>query len=89
MSDTCIVCRKELLTSMGGDGPPMDGLIFISHGNYGSTIYDPGAFEDADEFLRVVLCDACVARAAKENLVQKGQPQRRPETIYTPWPGNG
>lgn len=71
---------------MGGDGgPPLDGLIFVSHGNYGSRIYDPGVFDGADQFLRVVVCDECVARAAGDRLVQQGRPQRQPATQYELW----
>lgn len=44
---------------------PHDGLMFYAAGNYGSAIHDPCGHERAREELLVVICDACVRRAAE------------------------
>jgi len=56
----CIRCGKTLPPSVTIEGdddeiPPSDGLLFISYGNYGSTVYDP--MGNAQEYLLVVICD--------------------------------
>lgn len=93
----CIRCGKKLtpsiLTEIGGDDtPPNDGLLFLSYGNYGSTVYDP--MGNGQEYLLVVLCDECTVAQAKEGNVMhicKPLPQPPPPPRYRgPWvpPGN-
>jgi hypothetical protein len=86
--NTCLSCRKTLKSSMPDEpdgGPPHDGMVFTSRGNYGSALYDPTVFQDSTEFLRVVICDECVAKAAADGLIQQGLPQPVPETQYRLW----
>lgn len=69
MSDrlACIVCRGELENLMEGAGgiQPMHGLEFVSHGHYGSTVFDP---MDGTS-LRVCICDECLEKAGADGIV--------------------
>lgn len=56
----CIVCNEP--TEAIDDHCPNDALIFSSHGNYGSRVWD-AAFSDAS-YLRVIICDKCVKQRA-------------------------
>jgi hypothetical protein len=87
----CIRCGKTFTPSVtdgGDDTPPNDGLLFITYGNYGSTIYDP-LDPLGQEYLLVVLCDECVvAQAREQNVmhVRKPLPQAPPPPRYRgPW----
>lgn len=56
----CIVCLKELERHCELSdviGMMNDATIWRSHGNYGSTLYDP---MNGEEFLEAYICDACV-----------------------------
>ncbi len=85
---SCIRCGRAFVPSgpEGDDTPPGDGLLFISYGNYGSTVYDP---MDSQEYLLIVLCDQCaVAQAGKQNVMHICKPllQRPPPPRYRgPW----
>lgn len=95
----CIRCGKGFTTDSPpdwkDDGPPNDGLLFISYGNYGSTVYDPQG--NGQEYLLVILCDECAVAQAKSGNVMhicKPLPQPLPPPRYRgPWvpeipPGN-
>jgi hypothetical protein len=87
---SCIRCGKKFTPSgpPGPDTPPNDGLLFITYGNYGSTVYDP-CDPFGQEYLCVALCDACVvAQAAEQNVLHicKPLPQQPPPPRYRgPW----
>jgi hypothetical protein len=70
------------------DIPPSDALLFISYGNYGSTVYDP-CDPVGQEYLVIVLCDSCaVAQAREQNVMHicKPLPQAPPPPRYRgPW----
>jgi hypothetical protein len=81
----CLVCRRVLSSAMPGTGLSSDGLVFIGHGNYGSTLYDAGT-QFSTPFLEIVVCDPCVASAAADGLVLEGTPVRTVQRpTYTPW----
>ena len=79
-----------MLTPSGPPGeetPPNDGLLFISYGNYGSTVYDP--LDGGQEYLLVVICDECAVAQAREQKVMhicRPVPVPRPRPRYRgPW----
>ena len=86
---SCIRCGKTFTPSGpdGDDTPPNDGLLFISYGNYGSTVYDPQG--NGQEYLLVVLCDECAVGQAREQNVMhicKPVPVAPPPPRYRgPW----
>lgn len=57
MNLSCIKC-EEVLSNIGGDQwiQPNDGLVFDSHGHYGSTFFDP---MDGSK-IQIVVCDKCL-----------------------------
>jgi hypothetical protein len=74
----CIACRRPI----GGDYDAPDGaLVFTSHGNYGSHLFD-----SMNEWLRIVICDDCVRETAVRGEVYLGRrsPPRIPN-YYTPF----
>ena len=87
----CIRCGRDFSTDLpadwGEDGPPNDGMLFISYGNYGSTVYDPQG--NGQEYLLIVLCDECaVSQAREQNVLHicKPLPQAPPPPRYRgPW----
>jgi hypothetical protein len=64
----CIVCHKPLENAFENvANQPDNGLEFITHGHYGSTVFDPvGVYP---HYLVVNICDECLAKAAKSGLV--------------------
>jgi hypothetical protein len=87
---SCIRCGKKFSTDSppdwGEEGPPNDGLLFLSYGNYGSTVFDA---QDSNEYLIVVLCDECaVFQAGAQNVmhVRKSRHVPPPKPRYRgPW----
>lgn len=71
----CIVCRKDLKNlPTGEDNHPSDGVAFQSHGNYGSTVFDPMD----GTYLEINICDPCLSQAGMEGNVMMGFPQPAP-----------
>lgn len=60
----CFVCEKHLQDAINGntfydfETPPNDAVIFHTHGNYGSTIFDPNPNDG--KFLEIAICDECL-----------------------------
>ncbi len=86
----CVRCGKTLTPSgpPGEETPPNDGLLFISYGNYGSTVYDPQG--NGQEYLLVVLCDECAVAQAREQNVMRickhyPRPPQPPPAYRGPW----
>jgi hypothetical protein len=80
---TCLACRR-VLGQIAGTNP--DGaMVWTSRGNYGSTLYDDLSTDDDGDYLRVVICDECVQRAAEDGIVLRGIPQPAPSTAYVIW----
>ena len=67
MQRNCICCEKSI-KHCGPDGedcfsnPPNDATVWTSHGNYGSTLYDP---MDGKDTLETFICDECLKKKAK------------------------
>ena len=72
----CIACGsvpKAVFPLLDSDPPeqpeqPLRATIFTSHGNYGSTTFDPGGRVDA-EHIRINVCDNCLRTAAAQGRV--------------------
>jgi hypothetical protein len=87
----CIRCGRKFTTDapegFTEDGPPNEGLLFISYGNYGSTVYDP--LGNGSEYLLVIVCDECAtvqARAGNVMHVCKPAPvSPLPPRYRGPW----
>jgi hypothetical protein len=75
----CLVCGKRLVNVwQDADNQPNDGVTWISHGNYGSTVYDPVGTE---EFIEMNLCDECLVRAGEQGRIYTAR-QRRPVHMH-------
>jgi hypothetical protein len=62
----CIVCGAALRNSLPDvDNQPDGGIVATSHGNYGSTAFDPMN----GEFVEFNVCDACLVRAGEQGRV--------------------
>lgn len=62
----CLVCRKMLArVTDDSEGQPDEGVMLTSHGNYGSTVYDPMN----GNFLLFNLCDDCLVAKGEEGAV--------------------
>ena len=79
----CIVCGKGL-KNLYGDNLPDDGIVFSSHGNYGSQVFDPMD----STFLEINICDKCITQAANLNRVALGESFQTKHYQYEKWKGN-
>lgn len=52
----CFNCKKKLKEVYKDSKTVYDGMVFETHGNYGSTVYDPCGKES---MLYLYLCDSC------------------------------
>lgn len=69
MTLPCIVCRKELPAVLEDlPNQPYGGTVFTSHGQYGSTVYDP-----FNPYYRLELnvCDPCLIEAGTAGVVEE------------------
>lgn len=89
MTLPCIACGAELESAWPHDvekdenlNQPYAGTTFISHGHYGSTVWDP--MDDARR-LEVNVCDPCLLVAGKGGKVLLGQTVIKRETTLGPW----
>lgn len=55
---SCIVCDKEL-EGISAPNQPNNGLEFVSHGHYGTTVFDPMD----GSMLAINVCDECLKSA--------------------------
>lgn len=69
MERKCLCCEKVLETDPHADkfgttiGVVYGATIWRTHGNYGSTKFDPmGPPGSADEFLEAYVCDDCLTQ---------------------------
>jgi hypothetical protein len=78
----CIVCDKKLELD---DCGPSGATVFYSHGNFGSTLFDPFqetiSRSDTSTLLHAVVCDDCLKKKASF-VVQKTH--RQSLTITNP-----
>ena len=70
----CIICGKELKPALSGlkdssraANQPNEGTTFHSHGQYGSTVWDPMS-PGGLETLEINICDPCLL-ANKERVL--------------------
>lgn len=81
----CFVCGKTLTHAFGGlvetelRQQPNDAVIFSSHGNYGSTLFD----ELGEEFLELNICDECLYARSDRILHCRHRTTRHRESM--PW----
>lgn len=65
----CIVCGRELDPAFGEEfqdgNQPFGGTVFVAHGQYGSTVFDPMN----NNYLEVNICDGCLVKATKNEAV--------------------
>jgi hypothetical protein len=83
----CVLCGKPLKSAIAGpDGNlPLDATIFISHGNYGSTVFDP---MDGSALI-VNICDGCLSTAQVQGRVLfSPRPPLPPPLALTIWDGH-
>jgi hypothetical protein len=85
----CVVCGKELKPAFEDDidneSPPSAATVFTSHGNFGSTLWDPVG---SSRYLQVTLCDKCLSQAAAAGRVLLCEPQRAITPVkYSIWSG--
>lgn len=87
----CLGCGKPLasifelpLPESGFVNYPSDATIFTTHGNYGSTVFDPGD----GSALVINICDACLLQAQVEGRVLfLPRPPSPPSPVLTLWDG--
>jgi hypothetical protein len=79
MTKRCLVCDREIVADNLG---VHDATIWTSHGNYGSTVYDP---LNEETFLEACVCDDCLVR--KKALIEEVK-VRRPQALVERRPPN-
>ena len=57
----CVRCDGSMENVNTAGNQPMGGLAFVSHGHYGSTVFDPMN----GDYLELNICDACLESAAE------------------------
>lgn len=87
----CLICNAALDSSAPsepGDGPatPSGATIFVSHGNYGSTVFDPIW---GSPFLQVNICDGCLLSRVGDRIQLVTKTEPRPEFVSRAWSGEG
>ena len=78
----CFTCEKDLgPVSLHAPWQCDDAVMFTTHGNYGSTVYDP-----FDHRLSLVLniCDRCLV-LHKDKVVQLKETRPLPTFEEVPW----
>lgn len=87
---SCIACGKKLecvFPEPDDDDfavQPYRATMFTSHGNYGSTVFEPSD----GTFLEINVCDDCLTAAAGQGRVTHATPVRfPPESTRAPWDG--
>ena len=85
----CLRCGQPLEASMPSfegetDNLPADATVFTSHGNYGSTVFDP---MDSSTLI-VNVCDSCLLKAQAEGRVLfSPRPPLPPSPVLKLWDG--
>lgn len=74
----CLICGSEFDPAFGPAivastvTEPSEGTTFISHGNYGSTVFDPTPTSVLS--LRVNICDQCLLKHKDRILIVRAIP---------------
>jgi len=63
----CIVCGVVLpnVSPEWSDNQPSEGTAFITHGHYGSTVFDPMN----GNLIEITVCDECLKKASEQQRV--------------------
>lgn len=84
----CFVCSRTLESCPYPDPDerqPWGATVFVSHGNYGSTVWDPC---NSDVTLEIFICDWCLRAAGSQGDVTRVQTLRPPVLVEaTEWEG--
>jgi hypothetical protein len=81
----CIICGKTLRRAFSAVDQPSEGVMCITNGNYGSTVYDP--MSNTRESLAFNICDPCLVTAAKKGRVMRRLRVPVPEEVtFQSWP---
>lgn len=86
----CIVCGKEPGSAFGDTEDdrthrqPYGATTFVSHGHYGSTVFDD---IDSGAFLEINVCDDCLVKATERNVLLGRPIYKAPEVVYERWDG--
>lgn len=89
MTLPCIICGKTLEPALRNvrdridANQPKDGTVFSSHGNYGSTVWDPMTGVD---LLEINICDPCLLERKDRVTHVKRKTQSHDEA--RPWEGS-
>lgn len=82
MTGICFTCGKELDPVWEGSKSQYnDAMMFESHGNYGSTVFDPF---DSRLSLLIQICDPCVVER-KDRVIHVTTTRPLPECTFEPW----
>lgn len=72
MAKQCLICEKHLEEDPHTEGKfgttigiVYGATVWRSHGNYGSTKFDPMGPSGIDEFLEAYICDSCLTEKGK------------------------
>jgi hypothetical protein len=81
----CLCCGKPLNSAIPGlNDLPLKATVFVSHGNYGSTVFDP--FDGS--FLQVNVCDDCLRTGqAQGRVLFSPRAPASPPPVLTLWDG--
>jgi hypothetical protein len=68
----CVRCGRELESVMADHAPrqPYAATVFLAHGQYGSTVFDPSPH--SRQFLECNICDQCVTECAATGTIVLG-----------------
>lgn len=79
---TCFTCDRELTPVWpSSEGQFEDAVMFETHGNYGSTVFDP---QDTRYSLLIQICDLClVERKDRVKMILTERPF--PKITYSGW----
>lgn len=89
----CFVCSKPLNIT---DGP--DGLYFMAHGNWASSVFDPSPCSP-ESHLEIVICDECVTerkdrtktynKTTRELVENNAEQEAALRSLYEAWRKDG
>lgn len=81
----CIKCGRKLEPVHADHVPrqPYAGTTFVSHGQYGSTVFEPNS---PRVFLEINVCDTCMCECARDGSIARGVNVHRPDDVqYESW----
>lgn len=80
----CISCGYPPKAITAGDRQPLGATTFVSHGHYGSGVFD----RMSGQWLEVNVCDDCIRIGARKGRVEVGSPpaaSAAPPPTYAPF----